>query len=83
MLTIKILFTINSLKKLFRQNTIYNSVWLEKKTLNFDKKKIHLIKKIIRIKIISFQLKQSISIQKLFSRLNAFLLRKLLKKEIK
>ena len=24
-LTIKILFTINSLKKLFRQNTIYNS----------------------------------------------------------
>ena len=36
MLTIKILFTINSLKKkLFRQNTIYNSFRL-KKTLSFD-----------------------------------------------
>ena len=32
MLTIKILFTINSLKKLFRQNTIYNSFWLKKNT---------------------------------------------------
>ena len=36
MLTIKILFTINSLKKkLFRQNTVYNSFRL-KKTLSFD-----------------------------------------------
>ena len=36
MLTIKILFTINSLKKkLFRQNTIYNYFRL-KKTLSFD-----------------------------------------------
>ena len=36
MLTIKILFTINSLgKKPFRQNTIYNSFRL-KKTLSFD-----------------------------------------------
>ena len=44
MLTIKILFTINSLKKkLCRQNTIYNSFRL--KTLSFDWKKIHLIKK--------------------------------------
>ena len=37
MLTIKILSTINSLKKLFRQDTIYNSFRLkEKKTLSFD-----------------------------------------------
>ena len=80
MLTIKILFTINSLKKLFRQNTIYNSVWLEKKTLNFDKKKIHLIKKIIRIKIISFQLKQSISIQKTIFKVKRILTKKITKK---
>ena len=32
MLTIKILFTINSLKKLFRQDTIYISFRLEKNT---------------------------------------------------
>ena len=39
MQTIKILFTINSRKKkLFRQNTIYNSFRL-KKTLSFDQKK--------------------------------------------
>ena len=79
MLTIKILFTINSLKKLFRQNTIYNSFWL-KKTLNFDKKKIHLIKKIIRIKIISFQLKQSISIQKTVFKVKRILTKKITKK---
>ena len=36
MLTIKILFTINSLKKkLFLQNTIYNSFRLKKKHLVF------------------------------------------------
>ena len=80
MLTIKILFTINSLKKLFRQNTIYNSFWLKKKTLNFDKKKIHLIKKIIRIKIISFQLKQSISIQKTIFKVKRILTKKITKK---
>ena len=39
MLTIKILFTINSLKKkLFRQNAIYNSFRL-KSTRSFEKKK--------------------------------------------
>ena len=40
MLTIKILSTINSLKKkIFRQNTIYNSFRLITKTLSFDYKK--------------------------------------------
>ena len=44
MLTIKILFTINSLKKkLFRQNTIYNSFRLKKKHLVLIRKKIHFI----------------------------------------
>ena len=44
MLTIKILCTINSLKKkLFRQNTIYNSFRLKKPT-SFWLEKIHLIK---------------------------------------
>ena len=39
MLTIKILFTTNSLKKkpLFRQNTIYNSFRLNKKTVLISK----------------------------------------------
>ena len=42
MLTIKILFTINPLKKkLFRQNTIYNSFCLKK---TFFLEKNHLIK---------------------------------------
>ena len=35
MLTIKILFTIDSLNRLFVQNTIYNSFRL-KKALSFD-----------------------------------------------
>ena len=38
MLTIKILFTINSLKKLFRQNTIYNSFRLKKHLVLIRKK---------------------------------------------
>ena len=40
MLTIKILFTINSLKKLFCQNTIYNSFRLKTKHLVLITKKI-------------------------------------------
>ena len=56
MLTIKILFTINSLKK-----TIPSKHYFQ--FLSFWSEKIHLIKKkIIRVKNISFQLKQSISI---------------------
>ena len=48
MLTIKILFTINSLKKekLFRQNSIYNSIHLKNKNIYVWSEKIHLIKKI-------------------------------------
>ena len=62
MLTIKILITINALKKkLFRQNTIYNSFRL-KKQLVLIRKNCFNLKKSIRIKNISFQLKQSISI---------------------
>ena len=62
MLTIKILITINALKKkLFRQNTIYNSFRL-KKHLVLIRKNCFNLKKNIRIKNISFQLKQSISI---------------------
>ena len=66
MASIKILFTINSLiikkEKLFRQNTIYNSFRLKKHLVLI--RKIHLVKKYIRIKNISFQLNKSISIKK-------------------
>ena len=53
MLTIKILFTINSLKKekLFRQNSIYNSIHLKNKNIYVWLEKIHLIKKIYIITI--------------------------------
>ena len=45
MLTIKILFTINSLKKkLFRQNTVYNSFRLKKHLVLIRKKFISLHK---------------------------------------
>ena len=57
MLTIKILFTINSLKKKTIPSKHYLQFLSLKKTLGFG-----LIKKYIRIKNISFQLKQSISI---------------------
>ena len=61
MLTIKILFTINSLKKKTIPSKHYlQFLSLKKKTLGFRLEKIHLIKKYIRIKNISFQLKQSI-----------------------
>ena len=62
MLTIKILFTINSLKKKTIPSKHYLQFLSLKKTLGFGLEKIHLIKKYIRIKNISFQLKQSISI---------------------
>ena len=80
MLTIKILFTINSLKKTIPSKHYLQFLLIKKKTLNFDKKKIHLIKKIIRIKIISFQLKQSISIQKTIFKVKRILTKKITKK---
>ena len=52
MLTIKILCKINSLKKNFRQNTIYNSFRL--KTLNFDQQKNSFNQKIFQLKTFHF-----------------------------
>ena len=65
MLTIKILFTINSLEINYFVKRLFTIPFV-KKTLSFDYKKIdHIIKtKIIQIKDISFQLKQLISIKK-------------------
>ena len=63
MLTIKILITINALKKkLFRQNTIYNSFRLKKHLVLirkncFNLKKIFELKHFISIKTIHFDLK--------------------------
>ena len=80
MLTIKILFTNYSLKKSI-PSTQYLQFLSFKKNTSFWLEKIHLIKKIIQTKNISFHLKQSISIkQKCFSKLIAFLRRKSLKK---
>ena len=65
MLTIKILFTINSLKKkLFRQNTIYNSFRL-KKHLVLIRKKIHFIEqKLFKLRTFPFNLNNSFRIKK-------------------
>ena len=63
MLTIKILFTINSLKKyFFRQSTIYNSFRLKKHLFLIRKNSFNFKK--FGIKNISFRLKQSILITK-------------------
>ena len=80
MLTIKILFTINSLKKTIPSKHYLQFLLIKKNPLNFDNKKIHLIKKIIRIKIISFQLKQSLSIQKTIFKVKRILTKKITKK---
>ena len=80
MLTIKILFTNNSLKKSI-PSTQYLQFLSFKKNTSFWLEKIHLIKKIIQTKNILFHLKQSISIKKIcFSKSIAFLRRKSLKK---
>ena len=74
MLTIKILFTINSLKKTIPSKHYLQFLSFKKKPLSFDWKKSFNQKQIIRIKNISFQLNQSIPIflKKLFSRSIAF-----------
>ena len=80
MLTIKILFTINSLKKSIPSKQYLQFLSFKKNT-SFWLEKIHLIKKIIQTKNILFHLKQSISIKKnMFFKSIAFLRRKSLKK---
>ena len=67
------------------RNNNYCKKKIQEKTQSQLRKRleiVHLIKKIIWNKIMSFQLKQFVLIKKkLFSRVNAVLLRKLLKKK--
>ena len=80
-LTIKILFTNNSLKKSI-PSTQYLQFLSFKKNTSFWLEKIHLIKKIIQTKNILFHLKQSISIKKnMFFKVDCILKKKITEKD--
>ena len=71
MLTIKILFTINSLKN-YSVKTLFTIPFVQKITWSvwLEKNMNHLIRNIFRIKNMTFRLKQSISIKKIINNNN-------------
>ena len=81
MLSIKILFTINSVKNNYSVKHHLQFLSLKKKHLVLIRKKFISLKNIL-IKNISFQLKQSISIKKeTIFKVNCILTKKITKKE--